>query len=502
MWCLFTVACLLQADGPPEPTVVERVPDLDGDGYGDRDAGGSDCDDGDAEVHPGVEEICGNGLDDDCDGLMDGCGLDGDVALSAADAHFTTLEDANGGCTEDCFSLAMGEGLFGGVQGSVAVAAPRHDGSVGAVFLYPWPGSSQASPYASVEGGEANGYFGRSLAVADATGDGQTDLVVGALYENDGLPNSGTVRVFSGPVDGGDMELGSAEAFLYGGGTDRLGHAVAVGDTNDDGAPDLAIGADDGSGAVWLVRGPITSGPVDDVGEALYGWSSGALGSAVALADLDGDGFDELVAGAPDEDLVAVLQGPASPAGGGQSEVDTLLLGRGDGDFGYDLDAGGDVDGDGLADVFVGARYADFSDTVWGEACVFVGVLAASEIEAEDVSCVYADHDDFNSSADAVGSGSDVDGDGHADLLVGSRASDSGSPAAALVYGPLTGTWGLSGADVHFLASYGDYAPGDAVATGADLDNDGYDDLLVGDPAQDQGGLDLGVGHLFLGGSW
>ncbi len=94
------------APGDQPPQLCD---DVDGDGYEDIECGGTDCDDLDPEIHPGADEICGDGIDQDCDGQDDPCGCttdaDGDGFVSTADCGGTDCCDDGSesslGCTAD-----------------------------------------------------------------------------------------------------------------------------------------------------------------------------------------------------------------------------------------------------------------------------------------------------------------------------------------------------------------------------------------------------------------
>ncbi|MEO8195475.1 MAG: FG-GAP repeat protein [Thermoanaerobaculia bacterium] len=178
--------------------------------------------------------------------------------------------------------------------------------------------------------------FGEALAVGDFNGDGYDDLAVGT--PGDGGANQGTVTVLHGapagllPYDG---------YWIYQGGSgipdvmdagDEFGAALTAGDWNGDGRDDLAIGVpgEDDVGAVLVLFGSdfglifanhVWWGQGDTGG---VGESGDRFGQALASGDFDADGYDDLVIGAPFEDLVEA--GPIVDAG----EV-TLLYGSGAG---------------------------------------------------------------------------------------------------------------------------------------------------------------------------
>src|SRR5229473_1515011 len=221
------------------------------------------------------------------------------------------------------------------------------------------------------------GFFGARLASAgDLDGDGVPDLIVGApATSSDDFYGVGSALVFSGATgellfaflgEEGGTYMGSAVASvgdLDGSASgDYLGRAIAgMGDLDGDGVPDLLLGAPNaspgGRAEAGLVQ--VRSGATGEILRQLDGAEASAyFGQAVAnVGDLDGDGVDDFAVAAPS----------ASPSGmqdAGSvfvySGASGQLLYRWDGPesfgaFGSAVAGGGDVDGDGVPDVIVGA---------------------------------------------------------------------------------------------------------------------------------------------------
>ena len=278
-----------------------------------------------------------------------------------------------------------------------------------------------------------------------------------------------------------------------------------------DGFDDVLVGgwgADDGgsdAGAAWLMRGP-------DLGERalstadleLIGESAGdQAGLAVSAAgDVDGDGVEDLVVGAW---LAATYSGRAylvsGPASGtiDLSAADAVITGESVGDFlGQAVAGPGDLDGDGRDDLAVGAPGTD-SGT--GTVYVLAGPLHGSVSATSATATI-----DGSVADDAVGAaltaGGDVDGDGTPDLLFGASGYDYGGTntgGAFLFFGPAVGSLTLGDADSLMAGEHASDNAGWSVGGAGDMDGDGQDDVLVGAARADGGGTASGAAYLVYG---
>ncbi|MFZ5478863.1 MAG: integrin alpha, partial [Myxococcota bacterium] len=176
----------------------------------------------------------------------------------------------------------------------------------------------------------------------------------------------------------------------------------------------------------------------------------------------------------------------------GSATSKLVAAGAGD-DFGYAVAGAGDVDGDGLDDVLVGARFQDGVGSQSGAAYLFVaprsGTVSASAATATLLGEAASDL-----AGEGLAGGEDLDGDGLSDLVVG--ASGAGSYGRVYVFhGPVTGTVSLSAADARIDGSYLLEQLGEAIALLPDLAGDGYPDLLLGS----EHAADEGAAYVFAG---
>ena len=223
--------------------------------------------------------------------------------------------------------LGLGD-LDGDGIDELAVSAPGFNGaaggSAGGVVLLDLPEAtvfSLADATVGVQGAGAGNQLGQGLAApGDINGDGYEDLLAGSPDTDVPADNAGSAWIFLGPFTGW-VDTGSAQAEVLG--TDlyeELGSQLAgAGDVNGDGWLDLLIGASahegsagNKSGGTWLIYGPFSGvETADSLGPCIEGPGIGdKLGAGVSGGgDLDGDGLGDLVIGAPGDNTAATDAG-------------------------------------------------------------------------------------------------------------------------------------------------------------------------------------------------
>ncbi|MAF64484.1 MAG: hypothetical protein CMJ84_02330 [Planctomycetes bacterium] len=358
------------------------------------------------------------------------------------------------------------------------------------VALLAAPAAAQFPAY-TITGDDAGDFLGHGIGDAgDVNGDGYGDFVVGAPKDDNAGNSAGSVRIHSGAT-------GSVLYMIDGGGTDQLGTAVSgAGDVNNDGFDDVIaggpwhLGIGPIQGTISVISGVDGSTLYQIEGPNTFSFFGGAVDGA---GDLDNDGFDEFLVGASNDDGNGSDSGLVYVYGGIDGALIYMHSGDGISDQMGTCVAGlGDVNSDGVPDYMGGAPLDDNNGSNSGSVQVWSGI---------DGSVLYAfngsgaDHQ-FGKSVAALG---DVNGDAHADFIVG----EWHDALIAHHAGSVTVFSGIDGSVIrqHFGQSADDEF-GQAVTGIGDYDGDTIGDYAVGAPGAGANGevtLFSGVDGSLLG---
>lgn len=476
--------------------------DHDGDGFSVDDG---DCDDEDPTSYPSAREQW-NGVDNDCDGLVDNATIQ-DVEAGYVDGDRSNAlgwsEAMSAGDVDDDGDLELLLGTPRGNGYSSGVVYTLDAGDAGT-----WADQVYDVDEAKIEPLHTNNYMAMmSSTQADNDGDGKVDLVIGGSSGYVVTSSDPSVLLFTDGAElSGSLDSDDADA-SYTGGVLGYGYSRLLSDVDmdGDGVAEILVGAPYASGpdgrayfgAVYLIDADGAAGVASLTEGSEFRLHSASyysfLGSNIAGGDLDGDGYDELVACARWGDLGGANAGECFIVAGDTSRLESddissaaeaTITGRSANEqFGLGQIAIGDFDDDGFDDLALGHPLRD-------EVLIYldVGSMSGSyDTSDADLEASTSSSPSFFGMGVAAG---DLDGDGIDDLAVGAPDTQNlwGADEAGAIYVWTGDTLSKATKDVDETDMWGaatGYTVGDALGASilaADLEDDGVDDLVVSAP--------------------
>ena len=448
----------------------------------------------------------------------------------------TSIGDLNRDGIPDIIVGAYGDDAGGDDKGAIHIMFMNTDGSVKSTVEI--NGATTNGPSLS-----DNVFFGISVAsIGDLDRDGIPDIAVGAYGDDTGGTNKGAIHIISltslfpsgnGFVDSTVEINGATTNGPSLSDRDFFGvSATSIGDLNRDGIPDIAVGAnwDDAGG---LDRGAIhimfmnTDGSVDKTVEINGATTNGPSlsntdyfgASVTSIGDLNRDGIPDIIVGAYGDDAGGDDKGAIhimfmNTDGSVKSTVeinDTTTNGPSLNNtdyFGVSVTSIGDLDGDGVDDIIVGARGDDAGGEDRGAIHIMFmntdgSVKSTVEINDATANGPSLNNDDFFGAS--VASIGDLNRDGIPDIIVGANWDDASGDTRGAIHIMFMNTDGSVKSTVEIndtttngpsLSNY-DFFGASATSIG-DLDRDGIPDIIVGAYGDDAGGDDKGAIHIMF----
>jgi hypothetical protein len=276
-----------------------------------------------------------------------------------------------------------------------------------------------------------------------------------------------------------------------------------------------AMGIPDGSSGTADTRLTAVESTNSDINGFFFGYSVAGAG------DVNDDGYEDVIVGAPFYDLgrkprdpetnegaVFVFLGSAAGIADADSstaatQFESNQLGA---YMGWSVAGAGDVNGDDYADVIVGAVLYDAGEIDEGAAFVLLGSAAGITDGDPSTAATQLESDQETAKmGQSVAGAGDINGDGYADVIVGAYRYDAGlteEGAAFLFLGSASGivaNGNPANADVQLESKQGWSWLGWSVAGAGDVNDDGYADVIVGAPSYNAGELKEGAAFVYLG---
>ncbi len=345
-------------------------------------------------------------------------------------------------------------------------------------------------------------FAGSAALPGDVNNDGYGDIIIGESAFNNSLEAyKGRLSLFYGGANMNNV----ADRIIYGESSyDYFGYSVSdAGDVDGDGVNEFVAGAPlndnagNNAGMVYLYKGTETATDLDDV--ELTGLPSVQFGYAVSSAgDFNADGYDDVIVGAPKAYSNGLESGEASIYFGGpvwNKTPDITISGQNSYDhLGTSVSFAGDVNQDSYDDLIIGAPENDAAGTDAGRAYIFFGGPSPDGVPDLIISGESVG-DRFGFSVSKAGN---VNGDLAGDVIVGAPFSNAGANLAGRSYVFFGGAVMNNVADVIMTVPLAGLWFGISCSFAGDVNGDQYDDVIVG------GGMMSGIGNgyaaVFFGG--
>lgn len=408
------------------------------------------------------------------------------------------IEDRFGWCVAGAGDV-NGDGFSDVIIG--AWGTPVGGTNKGQAYLYLGNGTGlPGTPSTTLSGLNTNDEFGYNVSTAgDVNGDGYSDVIIGAIGVSAG---KGAAYLYLGAGSGLSSTI---SATLNGVSTgDQFGISVTcAGDINGDGFSDVLVGAEvvsTSTGAAYLFQGS-TTGLSASPSITLSGLTiSCSFGFSLASSgDINGDGYSDIVVGAPNlsSNRGAAYTYHGSPDGLKITNNWQVLEAQGGANYGYSVASAGDVNSDGFSDVIVGAYIYTTVNSRDGKAFLYLGSAAGLSLTTSWTGIGTMANEYFGSCVAGAG---DVNGDGYGDVLVGAYGytnPQSEEGRAYLYYGSAGGL--AVSAAWTYENNVATSILGRSLAAAGDVNKDGYGDIIISGQQYSNPSVNEGIVYAFYG---